>query len=138
MQTILLIANTPEAAFKAVSYICEDIKSNSEADHKLYFARIMAGGFHISKGKVIEHEITPGITEKTSELTGEHELIIFPAIYNDGIEKLKSAKELLFVKNCMSAAGEGEKKQEFRKAIINWLLDDEAKWDYANIDLTEE
>ena len=137
MEAILLLATTPEEAYKAVSYICEDIKANPEADHKLYFSRIMFGGFHISKGASEDVEVEPGITQKNLYFTGEHELIIFPAKYEEQLEKLKTNKTIIMVKNCMSAAGPSEKRITYRKALIDWLLDDDAKWDYSNVDLTE-
>ena len=130
METILLIAQTPQNAYQAVSYICEDIKADHNADHKLYFARILFGGFHISKGEVHEEN---GV--KMSTLTGEHELIIFPAAYEDQLEKLKVDKSILLLKNCMTIAGDSSKKIAFRKSIIEWLLDDDKKWDYANVDI---
>ena len=139
METILLLATKPIDAHQSLSYICQDIKANPEADHKLFFSRMMFGGFTISKGEIQETEIAPGLTKKDSALTGEHELIIFPAAYEEQLEKLKtSGKTLVFVKNCMCIAGPSDKKVTFRKAIIDWLLDDNSKWDYSNIDLTEE
>lgn len=139
METILLLATKPIDAHQALSYICTDIKANSEADHQLYFSRMMFGAFTISKGSVTETDLGGGLTKKDCELTGEHELIIFPAAYEEQLEKLKtSGKTLVFVKNCMSIAGPSEKKILFRKAIIDWLLDDNLKWDYSNVDLTEE
>ena len=138
METILLLATKPIDAHQALSYICEDIKGDERADHQLYFSRMMFGAFTISKGSVKETDLGGGLTKKDCELTGEHELIIFPAAYEEQLEKLKtSGKTLVFVKNCMSIAGSSEKKIEFRKAIIDWLLDDDLKWNYSNIDLTE-
>lgn len=136
MEAILLLATNSEDAYKAVSYICEDIKANPEANHKLYFARIMFGAFHISKGEVTKTEIAPGMTKKDCKLTGEHELIIFPSSNEEHIEKLKTNKTIIMVKNCMCAAGPSEKKQLLRQDIIEWLLDDEKKWSYENVDLT--
>ena len=138
METILLLATKPIDAHQALSYICEDIKANPEADHQLYFSRMMFGAFTISKGSVKETDLGGGLTKKDCELTGEHELIIFPAAYEEQLEKLKaSGKTLIFVKNCMCVAGPSEKKVAFRKVIMDWLLDDKQKWDYSNIDLTE-
>ena len=137
MEAIILLATNPDDAYKSVSYICTDIKENQEANHKLFFARMLFGGFHISKGKVEIVDLGNGLTRKDSELTGKHELIIFPAAYEEQLEKLKTNKDIILVKNCMSAAGESSKKQAFRKALIDWLLDDETRWDYSNVDLTE-
>lgn len=137
MDMILLLASTPEDAYKSISYICEDVKNRSDADHKLYFSRIMFGAFHISKGEVVETELAPGMVKKDSALIGNHELIIFPSANEDHIKKLKENKTTIFTKNCMSVAGPSEKKVEFRKAIIDWLLDDSVIWDYANIDISD-
>ena len=138
METILLLATKPIDAHQSLSYICEDIKGREDANHQLFFRRVMFGAFTISKGRVSETDLGGGLTKKDCELTGEHELIIFPAAYEEQLEKLKtSGKRLVLVKNCMSIAGPSEKKQVFRKAIIDWLLDDEARWDYSNVDLTE-
>lgn len=138
METILLLATKPIDAHQALSYICADIKDDEKADHQLYFSRMMFGAFTISKGIIKETDLGGGLTQKDCAFTGEHELIIFPAVYEEQLEKLKtSGKNILFVKNCMSIAGPSEKKQVFRKAIIDWLLDNDAKWDYSNIDLTE-
>ena len=137
MDAILLLAQDPKQAHMSVGAMCMDIKEMPEANHKLYFARIMFGAFHISKGEVEEEDLSGGVTKKTSVLTGEHELIIFPAKYEEQLEKLKTDKNIVMVKNCMCVAGESEKKAEFRKAIIEWLLDDEKKWDYSNVDLSE-
>jgi len=138
METILLLATKPVDAHQALSYICEDIKSNEKANHQLFFRRVMFGAFTISKGRVAETDIGGGLTRKDCELTGDHELIIFPAAYEEQLEKLKtSGKTLVFVKNCMCIAGPSDKKTEFRKEIIDWLLDDARKWDYANVDLTD-
>lgn len=138
METILLLATKPIDAHQSLSYICEDIKGREDANHQLFFRRVMFGAFTISKGRVSETDLGGGLTKKDCELTGEHELIIFPAAYEEQLEKLKtSGKHLVLVKNCMSIAGPSEKKQVFRKAIIDWLLDDEVRWDYSNVDLTE-
>ena len=137
MEAILLLASTPEEAYKAVSYICEDIKACQEANHQLYFARIMFGAFHISKGAVESTEIAPGVIQKDSKLTGVHELIIFPSSNEEHIEKLKTDKTIVMVKNCMCMAGPSDKKQQLRQYIIKWLLDDDLRWDYSNVDLTE-
>ena len=138
METILLLATKPIDAHQSLSYICEDIKANEEADHQLYFRRVMFGAFTISKGKVTETDLGGGLTKKDCELTGEHELIIFPAAYEEQLEKLKSSgKTLVLVRNCMCIAGEGEKKKTLRSAIIDWLLNDDVRWNYANAGLEE-
>lgn len=140
METILLVATKPIDAHQSVSYICEDIKAREDADHQLFFRRVMFGAFTICKGEVTMTDLGGGMSKKDCALTGEHELIIFPAAYEEQLEKIKavsSGKHLVLVKNCMSIAGPGEKKQLFRREIIDWLLDDNLKWDYANVDLTE-
>ncbi len=139
MKTILLLATKPIDAHQSLSYICEDIKADEQANHQLYFRRVMFGSFTISKGVVEVRDFGDGITNKECRLNGEHELIIFPAAYEEQLEKLKgSGKDIILVKNCMSIAGPSEKKQLLRKAIIDWLLDDDSKFEYSTVDLTEE
>lgn len=139
METILLLATKPIDAHQSLSYICEDIKSDERTDHQLYFSRMMFGAFIISKGRVVETDLGGGLTKKDCELTGEHELIIFPAAYEEQLEKLKSSgKTLVLVRNCMCIAGSSDKKVALRKAIINWLLDDETRWNYADAGLEDE
>ncbi len=139
METILLLATKPIDAHQSLSYICEDIKANPEADHQLYFSRMMFGAFTISKGSVEETDLGGGLTKKDCALTGEHELIIFPAAYEEQLEKLKtSGKTLVLVRNCMCIAGPSDKKVTLRKHIIDWLLDDETRWNYAFAGLENE
>lgn len=138
MESILLLAQKPIDAHQSLSYICEDIKANEEADHQLFFRRVMFGGFTISKGEVTETDLGNGLTKKDCALTGEHELIIFPAANEEHLEKLReSGKTLVLVRNCMCIAGEGEKSASLRKAIIDWLLDDATRWDYSNAGLED-
>ena len=138
METILLLAHKPIDAHQALSYICEDIKSDERADHQLYFSRMMFGAFTISKGHVVETDLGGGLTKKDCELTGEHELIIFPAAYEEQLEKLKtSGKTIVLERNCMCIAGPSEKKQVFRNAIIDWLLNNDIRWNYADAGLED-
>ena len=138
METILLLATKPIDAHQALSYICEDIKGDERADHQLYFSRMMFGAFTISKGRVVETDLGGGLTKKDCELTGEHELIIFPAAYEEQLEKLKtSGKTIVLERNCMCIAGPSEKKQVFRNAIIDWLLNDDIRWNYADAGLED-
>ena len=138
METILLLATKPIDAHQALSYICEDIKGDERADHQLYFSRMMFGAFTISKGSVEETDLGGGLIKKDCVLTGEHELIIFPAAYEEQLEKLKtSGKTIVLERNCMCIAGPSEKKQVFRNAIIDWLLNNYIRWNYADAGLED-
>ena len=138
METILLLATKPIDAHQALSYICEDIKGDERADHQLYFSRMMFGAFTISKGSVEETDLGGGLIKKDCVLTGEHELIIFPAAYEEQLEKLKtSGKTIVLERNCMCIAGPSEKKQVFRNAIIDWLLNNDIRWNYADAGLED-
>ena len=127
MQTIVFVANDKESAHQALSYITTDIQNYGPANHQLFFHRIMFGAFHICKGESVGNE---------RRLIGSHEVIIIPN-RDDVIGRTKFGKDILFLKNCMSLVGDSDKKQSFRRAIIDWLLNDESKWDYSNLDITE-
>lgn len=122
METVLLLAQTPEEAHKSVSYLCTDIQNTPEANHKLYFHRIMFGAFHISMGETNE--------KGEKHLTGDREIVIFPAVYEEHLEKLKTNKVLVLCKNAMCVVGEWDRRIERRKNLISWLLN-ESKVDYS-------
>ena len=123
METVLLLAKTPDEAHQCVSYLCTDIQNTEEANHKLYFRRIMFGAFHICQGET---------DEETGEkrLTGDREIVIFPAVYEEQLENLKGGKTLVLCKNAMCVVGEGETKVLRRSNLISWVLGDK-KFDYS-------
>lgn len=114
METVLLLATTPQEAHESVSYLCDDIQNTPEANHRLYFHRIMFGSFHISTGTTDE--------DGNKSLTGDREIVIFPAVYEEQLEKLKAGKTMVLCKNCMCVAGDSELRVERRKALISWVL----------------
>lgn len=128
MQTILLLANTSEEAHLALACITMNIQENPDAQHQLYFRRIMFGSFHICKGHTDE--------EGNKHLDPFHQLIILPADENY-IERAKLGNEIVLVKNCMWITGDSEKRVERRKTVISWLLNDDEKFDYSVVDLSE-
>ena len=122
METVLLLAQTPQQAGESVSYLCTDIQNTPEANHKLYFSRIMFGSFHISMGETGE--------DGKKHLTGDREIVIFPAVYEEQLEKLKVGKTMILCKNCMCVVGESDRRIDRRKNLISWVLGND-KIDYS-------
>ena len=119
METILLIANDRIVAGEAITVICNDIKAREDANHKLYFRRIMMGAYTISSGHTEE--------DGTRILDGNRELVIFPVYREEQLEKLKTGKNLIEMHNATWILGEGPKKVDIRTKLIDWLLG--AEWD---------
>ena len=124
MDSIILYATTKEDAHKAISYMCEDIKSKEEANHKLYFRRIMFGGFHICKGEEIDGE---------KHFIGNHEFIIVPLNSSISNKRITENKNVVYFNNCMFITGDSKIKISRRGKIIDWLLDDELEIDPQKI-----
>jgi len=114
MDTILLYAKDRFDAAEALTILCNDIKAVEEANHKLYFRRLMFNSFTISSGHTDE--------DGTRHLDGDKEVVIFPMEREEQLEKLKVGKNILELRNCNWIIGEGEKAVERRSHIINWLL----------------
>lgn len=113
MQTALYFAERREDALACVQHLCDDIKANEEANHQLYFSTRFMGAYVICKGEEVDG---------TKKLTGNREVIIFPASRTDDLERLQRTKHIVTCKNCMSLVGIGEKTKEKRAEVISWLL----------------
>ena len=119
MDTILLYATDRFDAAEALTILCNDIKAIEEANHRLYFRRLMFNSFTISSGHTDE--------DGTRHLDGEREVVIFPMEKEEHLEKLKAGKNILELRNCNWIIGEGDKTIKRRRHIIDWLLG--ADWD---------
>ena len=113
METVILFAANREDALKSVSSLCNDIKSRDDANHRLYFNARLMGMFVIAPGEVIDDK---------KEFTGNRELIIFPAMRDDDFERLKASKNLVSIHNANWVIGDGPRKVNARKKMIDWLL----------------
>lgn len=113
MQTALYFAERREDALACVQQLCDDIKANEEANHQLYFSTRFMGAYVICKGEEVDG---------TKKLTGNHEVIIFPAQRTEDLERLQRTKHIISCKNCMCLVGEGPKAKDNRAVVISWLL----------------
>lgn len=103
METVLLIANKKDQALFCVGALCEDIKNNEEANHKLKFASRMFSSYLI--------------TNET-----DREIEIFPAAREEDLERLQRNKNIVLLKNCMWCVGDSDLKKSRRDILITWLL----------------
>ena len=115
MKTIMLTSQNKEDSIKSVNYLVEDIKAREDANHKLYFRFLMAGAYMVSMGC----EDTDGV----KHFVGEHEIIFMPSNRTQDIERLKELKDIVWLKNCMIIAGDGDKPKKLRNSLIDWLLE---------------
>lgn len=113
MQTALFYAEKREDALACAKALCDDIKANEEANHQLYFSNRLMGVYLICKGEEVD-----GV----KRLTGNQEVIIFPAQRKTDLERLKRTKHVVSCKNAMTLVGETEKSKEKRAWLIDWLL----------------
>jgi len=111
VKTILFYVTDQNDGLKAIKYLIDDIKADPEADHKLFFKFLMQGAYYISMGTVDN--------EGKRHMIGDHEVIFMPATRLGSLEN----KNIIFQKNCMFIAGDSEKTVEFRKLLIDWLLE---------------
>lgn len=115
MKTIIFYIVDRENGISAVRGLCDDIQAREDAKHKLYFKFLMNGTYMISMGC----KDTDGI----KHFVGNHEIIFIPANRQQDIERLKETKNVVWYKNCMIMAGEGEHPTRLRSILIDWLLE---------------
>lgn len=120
MKTIIFYTKDRDEAIRSVEFLTKDIQSREDASHQLYFRFLMAGAYSVARGTTDE--------KGNKELTGEHEIIFIPFNRQRDIERLKELKEVIWYKNAMIIAGNGEKPTELRRLLINWLLNDKEEF----------
>ena len=113
MKTVVLFANTRKDAIKGVGYLCTDIKGREDANHQLFFSARLMGAYLINRGQVIDGQ---------PQVTGDRELLIFPAANTDDLKKLEKSKNIVSIHNINYIIGDGEKKIKARTKVIDWLL----------------
>ena len=113
METVLLFANKKQDALDSVQALCIDIQKRDDANHKLYFAARLMGAFVIAPGEESDGQ---------RHLTGNREVIIFPAFREEDFNRLKSTKNLSSIHNAKWLVGDGPFKIKRREKIIDWLL----------------
>lgn len=124
MKTVIFLVHNTENGLAAITQLTQDIKSYDEANHKLYFRVLFNNAYMITRGEVGE--------DNAIKLVGEREVLFMPM--NKGITsehllgRVSKDKEVIFMDNCMYICGDGEKKVERRKLLIDWLLDKEDKF----------
>lgn len=119
METVLLFANKQQDALNGVTWICNDIKNTEEANHQLFFSARLMSAFMISKGETDE--------ENKVRLTGDRELVIFPAYREDDFKRLQKSKNIVLLHNVKWICGPSEQRIERRSRIIHWLLGEEVE-----------
>lgn len=124
MKTIIFYITDHEEIVKSVKNLTDDIKNREDASHQLYFKFLMGGAYTISRGRTDKNGVR--------ELTGEHEILFIPSTRQRDIERLKETKTVIWYKNAMIIAGDGEKPKELRRLLINWLLNDKEEFNYEN------
>ena len=116
LETILFYITDKEDGLKAVKYLTDDIKADEDANHKLYFRFLMADTYQVSIGCTDD--------DGQKHLIGNHEVLFVP---ESRLGKLDTSfnqnKNIIFMKNCMFIAGDGEKASSTRKLLIDWLLE---------------
>lgn len=116
MDTIIFVIHDAQEGVKSIEYLVNDIKDNPDAQHSLFFRFLMANSYYISKGETD--------SEGKRKLIGKHEVIFIPySRMGKALEEFEGKKNIIFQKNCMIIAGDGEKPKAFRELIINWLLE---------------
>ena len=116
VQTIIFYVTDKEDGLKAVKYLTDDIKANEEANHKLYFRFLMNDMY----------QVTMGCTDDDGQkhLIGNHEVLFIPSSKLGKWDvSFSENKKIIFQKNCMIMAGEGEKTKAMRALLIDWLLE---------------
>ena len=113
MKTVVLFANTRKDAIKGVGYLCTDIKGREDANHQLFFSARLMGAYLITKGEKINDRV---------QITGDRELLIFPAANTDDLKRLEKSKNIVSIHNINYIIGYGEKKIKARNKVIDWLL----------------
>ena len=117
MDTVVLYVLDRISAMESLTYLCNDIKAREDANHQLYFKRMMFGGYHVFRGNPDTKDIC------------DREIIIFPADKPDRLEKLNAGKNILVCKNCKWVTGEGKGATRVRKLLIDWLLGSDVSFD---------
>lgn len=120
MKTVIFYSTDIHDSVTAVKYLVDDIKAEEEANHKLFFKFLFENAYYISMGCVDD--------EGKRHFIGEHEVIFMPSERELDIERLKQTKDVVMYRNCMAISG--DKAKEFRKTLIDWLL--EKKEDLGN------
>ena len=116
VETILLYITDKEDGLKAIKYLTDDIKADTDADHKLYFGFLMADTYRVSMG--CEDE------DGKKHFIGKHELLFMPSTRLGKLDtSFDQNKKIIFQKNCMIISGDGEKATALRKLLIDWLLE---------------
>lgn len=116
MDTIIFYITDKEDGLKAIQYLTDDIKADKDADHQLYFRFLMADTYQVSMGCVDD--------EGVKHMIGEHELLFMPSTRLGRLDvSFDQNKHVIFQKNCMLIAGDGEKPQAYRRLLIDWLLE---------------
>lgn len=119
MKSIIFLVHDREDGLAAITQLTQDIKSYGEANHKLYFRVLLNNVYAITRGEIDKDNVT--------KLVGDREVIFLPM--NDGINskhllgRVSENKEVVFMDNCMFICGDGEKKVDRRKLLIDWLLE---------------
>lgn len=121
MDTVILYVLDRISAMESLTYLCNDIKAREDANHQLFFKRMMFGGYHIFKGN-----------PETKDM-GDREIIIFPADKTERLEKLNAGKNILVCKNCNWIVGAGKSSVKIRKLLIDWLLGFDVSFDNDHI-----
>ena len=116
MKTILFYIVDKNDGLKAIQALTNDIKADKDADHKLYFKFLMADTYYICMG--CEDE------DKKKHFIGTNEVIFMPSSRLGKLEtSFNQNKSIIFQKNCMLIVGDGKKPTEYRKLLIDWLLE---------------
>ena len=118
MKSVIFLVHDTEDGLATITQLTQDIKSNSDANHKLYFRVLLNNVYSITRGEVDKDGLT--------QLVGDREVIFLPM--NKGntskhlIGRMQEEKEVIFMDNCMYIAGDGDKKRDRRSLLIDWLL----------------
>lgn len=116
VETILFYITDKEDGLKAIKALTDDIKSNDDANHKLYFRFLMADTYQVSMGMKDE--------EGKPHLIGIHEILFMPETRLGRLDtSFNHNKKIIFQKNCMFIVGEGDKAKATRQLLIDWLLE---------------
>lgn len=116
METIIFYITDKEDGLKAIKALTDDIKTNEDANHKLYFRFLMADTYQVSMGCTDD--------DGKKHLIGEHELLFMPSTRLGKLDtSFDQNKNIIFQKNCMLIVGDGDKPKAYRELLIDWLLE---------------
>lgn len=119
MKTVLYFANKKSDALEGIKRLCDDIQSDDNAAHKLFFSIRPMGAYMIGKAEIGEDEKAHFISDR--------EFIIFPAKNEDAFNKLKRLKNIVSLHNVKWVCGDGPQKIKRRELLIKWLLGEDVE-----------